>query len=284
MHGSQAMCMQLMVLDRDPQVVGLSARPVRLIWRDPDSGRALTWVPQLFARYADGGALLADCPAAAGPAAGRGARAAAVLAAACAAVGFTYRRLVPPDKVVAANVRWLAGYRHLRHRDAGGLEQAVLEAFTTPRPLMAGAAAAGEALPRAVARTAGGGPDAAAGRAHPRGARPGRRRRGAGAARQVSRHKVTAPGGWWVEVGAHVRFEARTWQVSGLVDGRVHLAADDGATGCVLAARLAAADGFKVVGQAAPNIPAATVCAALQVPARERAMAWWDAQAQAEQW
>ncbi|MEU9412325.1 TnsA-like heteromeric transposase endonuclease subunit [Streptomyces sp. NPDC048281] len=146
MHGSQAMCMQLMVLDRDPQVVGLSARPVRLIWRDPDSGRALTWVPQLFARYADGRALLADCPAATAPAGDRAERAAAVLEAACAAVGFTYRRMVPPGKVVAANVRWLAGYRHPRHRDAGGLEQAVLEAFAAPRPLMAGAAAAGEVL------------------------------------------------------------------------------------------------------------------------------------------
>jgi hypothetical protein len=146
MHGSQAMCMQLMVLDRDPQVVGLSARPVRLIWRDPGSGRTLTWVPQLFARYADGRALLADCPAASTTAGTRAARAAAVLAAACAAVGFTYRRLVAPDAVVAANVRWLAGYRHPRHRDTGGLEQAVLQAFTTPRPLMAGAAAAGEVL------------------------------------------------------------------------------------------------------------------------------------------
>ncbi|MFI5680019.1 TnsA-like heteromeric transposase endonuclease subunit [Streptomyces cellulosae] len=146
MHGSQAMCMQLMILDRDPQVVALSARPVRLIWRDPDSRRTLTWVPQLFARYADGSALLADCPATTAPAAGRAERAAAALEAACAAVGFTYRRMVPPEKVVAANVRWLAGYRHPRHRDAGGLEQAVLEAFTTPRPLMAGAAAAGEVL------------------------------------------------------------------------------------------------------------------------------------------
>ncbi|MBP2055985.1 hypothetical protein J2Z21_009002 [Streptomyces griseochromogenes] len=146
MHGSQAMCTQLMVLDRDPQVVGLSARPVRLIWRDPDSRRVLTWVPQLFARYADGRALLADCPATSEPSAGRAGRAAAVLAAACAAVGFTYRRLVPPEKVVAANVRWLAGYRHPRHRDAGGLEQAVLEAFAAPRPLMAGATAAGEIL------------------------------------------------------------------------------------------------------------------------------------------
>ncbi|MGW6738974.1 TnsA-like heteromeric transposase endonuclease subunit [Streptomyces sp. NPDC055013] len=146
MHGSQAMCTQLMVLDRDPRVVGLSARPVRLIWRDPGSGRVLTWVPQLFARYADGSALLADCPAATSPAAGRAERAAAVLEAACEAVGFTYRRLAPPETVVAANVRWLAGYRHPRHRDAGGLEQAVLKAFAAERPLMAGAAAAGEVL------------------------------------------------------------------------------------------------------------------------------------------
>jgi hypothetical protein len=100
----------------------------------------------------------------------------------------------------------------------------------------------------------------------------------------VSRHKVTALGGRCVEVGAHVRFEARTWQVSGLVHGRVLLAADDGATGCMLAARLVAADGFEVLGQATPQIPAASVWAALPLPARERAMAWWDAQAQAEQW
>lgn len=145
-HGSQAMCTQLMFLDRDPHVMGLAARPVRLIWRDPGSGRVLTWVPQLFARHADGSALLADCPATAGRAGERAVRAAAVLAAACAAVGFTYRRLEPPPQVVAANVRWLAGYRHPRHRDAGGLQQAVLAAFAAPRPLMAGAAAAGEAL------------------------------------------------------------------------------------------------------------------------------------------
>ncbi len=146
MHGSQAMCMQLMLLDRDPQVVGLSARPVRLIWRAPGHGRVLTWVPQVFARYADGRALLADCPAGTEPDGDRAARAAAVLGAACAAVGFTYRRLPAPDAVVAANVRWLAGYRHPRYRDAGGVEQAVLRAFAAPRPLMAGAAAAGEVL------------------------------------------------------------------------------------------------------------------------------------------
>ncbi|WP_405763989.1 Mu transposase C-terminal domain-containing protein [Streptomyces sp. NBC_00080] len=75
-------------------------------------------------------------------------------------------------------------------------------------------------------------------------------------------------------MGAQVTFEDRTWQVTGLADGRVYLAAQDGATGCVLAAHLVAADGFEVLGQAAPQIPAAAAWAELPLPARERAMAW----------
>ncbi|MFF9336158.1 transposase [Streptomyces albogriseolus] len=75
-------------------------------------------------------------------------------------------------------------------------------------------------------------------------------------------------------MGTQIKFEDRTWQVSGLVDGRVHLVADDGTTGCVLAARLVAADGFEVLGQATLQVPAAPVWAALPLPARERAMAW----------
>ncbi|MEU3160798.1 transposase [Streptomyces griseoincarnatus] len=75
-------------------------------------------------------------------------------------------------------------------------------------------------------------------------------------------------------MGARVEFEGRTWQVSGLVGGRVYLAADDGATGCVLAAALVTAPGFRVVGQADPRLPAAEEWAALPVAARERALAW----------
>ncbi|MFH8533478.1 hypothetical protein ACH4GE_34255 [Streptomyces tendae] len=59
---------------------------------------------------------------------------------------------------------------------------------------------------------------------------------------------MTVPGGRWVEVGAQVRFEDRAWQVTGLADGRVHLVAGDGASACVLAARLVAAPGFAVIG------------------------------------
>ncbi|MGW2892463.1 transposase [Streptomyces griseoruber] len=75
-------------------------------------------------------------------------------------------------------------------------------------------------------------------------------------------------------MGAQVRFEDRTWQVTGVIDGQVYLATEDGATGCVLAARLVAADGFEVLGQAAPQVPAAAVWADVPLPARERAMAW----------
>ncbi|MFT9480616.1 hypothetical protein [Streptomyces sp. Mo3] len=97
-HGSAAMLTQLMVLDRHPDVTGLSARPVRLLWRDPADGRVRSWLPQLFARYTDGAGLLADCPSS--PAAGgdRAQRARMVLDAACARVGWSYRRLEPPRR------------------------------------------------------------------------------------------------------------------------------------------------------------------------------------------
>ncbi|MFF0390529.1 TnsA-like heteromeric transposase endonuclease subunit [Kitasatospora sp. NPDC004615] len=144
-HGSMAMRMQLMLLDRERSVTGLAGRPVRLLWRE-DDGTVRSWVPQLFARYADGGALLADCPAvpgAGGPAAQRAAR---VLARVCEGVGWVYRRLDPPSPVVAANVRWLAGYRHPRFGADGVLREAVLAAFARPRALAEGVAAVGVPL------------------------------------------------------------------------------------------------------------------------------------------
>ncbi|OKJ27846.1 TnsA-like heteromeric transposase endonuclease subunit [Streptomyces sp. CB01580] len=145
-HGSTAMRTQLMLLDRDPDVIGLAGRPVRFVWRDEADGRVRSWVPQLFARYADGTGLFADCPS--GPAAGgvRAQRAGAVLEAACARVGWVYRRLDPLSVLAAANLRWLAGYRHPRYRGPCGLRAAVAEAFAVPRPLFKGAVSVGEPL------------------------------------------------------------------------------------------------------------------------------------------
>ncbi|MFI1585286.1 TnsA-like heteromeric transposase endonuclease subunit [Embleya sp. NPDC020630] len=145
-HGSAAMRDRLMLLDRDPRVVGLAGRPVRLVWRDAADGRVRSWVPQLFARYADGTALLADCPGSSGAGGVRELRAGGVVAAACEAVGWSYRRLEPPDPVLVANVRWLAGYRHPRHRGSPVVEAAVVDAFARARPLIEGVRAVGDPI------------------------------------------------------------------------------------------------------------------------------------------
>jgi len=144
--GSNAMRDRLMVLDRDPRVVGLAGRPVRLLWRDAADGRVRSWVPQLFARHTDGTALLADCPSRADAGGERALKAAAVMAQACARVGWSYRRLGPPDPVSAANLRWLAGYRHPRNGGRPGLTVSVLEAFTQARPLIEGVEAIGDPI------------------------------------------------------------------------------------------------------------------------------------------
>jgi hypothetical protein len=134
-----------MVLDRNADVTGLAGRPVRLLWRDR-RGRTRSWVPQLFARRADGTALLADCPGHTGAGGERALGAAQVVAQACADIGWTYRRLSPLDDVLAANLKWLAGYRHPRNAGRPGLMAAVVEAFTRPRPLIEGTEAAGDPI------------------------------------------------------------------------------------------------------------------------------------------
>ncbi|MFE9123623.1 transposase [Streptomyces sp. NPDC007172] len=90
----------------------------------------------------------------------------------------------------------------------------------------------------------------------------------------MSKHMVTAPGGRCVEVGAQVTFEGRAWQVTGLVDGRVYLVAEDGATGCVMAAHLVSAPGFSVTGPAAGEPPAPALWETVPPAAQERALAW----------
>lgn len=143
--GSNAMRTQLIVLDRDPDVVALAGRPVRLLWHTP-RGQVRSWVPQIFARYTDGTALLADCPSHPDAGGARALGAAEAVTEACAQIGWTYRRLPPLDDVLAANLKWLAGYRHPRNAGRSGLREAVLEAFARPRPLIEGAEAAGDPI------------------------------------------------------------------------------------------------------------------------------------------
>jgi len=109
----------VMLLDFDPDVVAVSSQPFCLAWADQP--RARRHVPDFFARLADGSAVVIDVR----PDELVGADDAEVFAAtqrACAAVGWGYRRVGVVDAVLAANVRWLSGFRHCRcvNAAAGG--------------------------------------------------------------------------------------------------------------------------------------------------------------------
>ncbi|MDI5973560.1 TnsA-like heteromeric transposase endonuclease subunit [Streptomyces sp. SL13] len=134
-YASGVMRTQVMLLDWDPSVVAIACRPVELGWPWRDGG----WVrhaPHLMARLADGRGLPADC-AGHGDVSPRLTSRAAVMEAAAAQVGWQYRVLRPPDPVLAANLRWLAGYRHPRYQ-GGDLAGRTAEVFRRPQPLIEG--------------------------------------------------------------------------------------------------------------------------------------------------
>jgi hypothetical protein len=97
--------------------------------------------PDFFARRTDGSGLVIDVRADDRIEPGDAAKFAAT-ARACALAGWEYLRTGALDPVLAANLRWLSGYRHPRYaavplaRDLAGI-------FERPRALMEGARAAG---------------------------------------------------------------------------------------------------------------------------------------------
>ena len=126
----------------DPDVVGISSQPFRLSWEQDGKDRAHT--PDYFARLRDGTGVVIDVrdddrieP--------EDAEAFTATAKASASVGWEFRRVGAIGAVRAANLRWLAGYRHSRCADAGraaGLRQA----FGEPRPLLDGAREVGDPI------------------------------------------------------------------------------------------------------------------------------------------
>jgi hypothetical protein len=132
-----------MLLDFDPRVAAIAARPFWLRWRD-DAGRSRRHAPDLFARMADGSAVVIDvCPDdRIGP---RDAEAFDAASRACELAGWGFRRAGVPDPVRVANVAWLARYRHQRC-GSPDVARLLLKAFAGPAPLMAGATAAGDPL------------------------------------------------------------------------------------------------------------------------------------------
>lgn len=133
---------RLMVLDADPAVRAVAAQPMWLHWTDAASGRAVRHAPDYFARRTDGTAVVIDVR----PdqrIRDRDAAAFTATARFSAQVGWEYQRVGELDPVYAANVRWLAGYRHPRYTAIAPTTR-LRETFTEPAPLLDGAAAAGD--------------------------------------------------------------------------------------------------------------------------------------------
>jgi hypothetical protein len=133
----------LMLLDFDPAVVAISTQPFWLHWRD-SAGRSRRHAPDVFARMADGSAVVVDVrpgdrieP--------RDAEAFEATRQACELAGWRFLRVGVVDPVRTANVAWLSRYRHRRcgSPDVGRL---LVKAFAEPAPLMAGAEAVGDPL------------------------------------------------------------------------------------------------------------------------------------------
>jgi hypothetical protein len=134
---------QLMMLDFDPQVDGIASQPFWLHWADADGHRR--HLPDYFARRTDGSGVVVDVrvddriePS--------DAQAFAVTAAACAEVGWRFRRVGALEPVLAANVRWLSRYRHPRCARRDDLAAALVSVFAEPTALLGGAEQVGDRL------------------------------------------------------------------------------------------------------------------------------------------
>jgi hypothetical protein len=137
---------QLMALDADPMVVAVASQPMWLHWSS--DGRALRHAPDFFARLEDGTAVVIDVRAD-DQITPDDAAVFATTALACASVGWAYRRVGALDPVLAANLRWLSGYRHPRCQHPKGAAERVAElerVFARPAALLEGVVAVGDPI------------------------------------------------------------------------------------------------------------------------------------------
>jgi hypothetical protein len=125
---------QVMALDFDRAVVGFSSQPFRLSWSD--NGKTRRHTPDYFARLRDGTGAVIDVRAddRIEP---DDAEAFATTDRACESVGWEFRRIGEMSRVLASNMRWLAGYRHPRCLHAGRSTD-LQRVFRNPMPLLKG--------------------------------------------------------------------------------------------------------------------------------------------------
>jgi hypothetical protein len=131
----------LMALDADPGVEAVASQPMWLHWVS-ESGKVRRHAPDTLVRRADGTGVLVDVrPDHLVRAADSAVFAATAVMAGQA--GWAYDRLGELPAVRAANLRWLAGYRHRRYARAAVMA-ALEEVFAEAGPLRDGAAQVGD--------------------------------------------------------------------------------------------------------------------------------------------
>lgn len=133
---------QVMALDFDPDVVGLASQPFRLSWEQ--GGEEHSHTPDYFVRLRDGTGRVIDVRDD-GQIEPEDAEAFAATARACESVGWEFLLVGALDPVRAANLRWLAGYRHPRCMDTGRAD-GLRRTFREPLPLLDGAMRVGDPI------------------------------------------------------------------------------------------------------------------------------------------
>jgi len=129
--------------DRDARVTGIAGQPFALTWPS-GKRRDSAHFPDLFCHSVDGGGIVTDCrPVERSDDDFR--YKCAVTAAACQVAGWEFRLVGEPDPVWAANLRWIAGYRHPRFADPG-IEDLLAAAFAQPGSLAETARQAGDPI------------------------------------------------------------------------------------------------------------------------------------------
>ncbi|GAA1110811.1 hypothetical protein GCM10009577_36740 [Streptomyces javensis] len=131
----------LMRFDFDREMIAMAAQPFALAWDDSVKGH-LEHTPDFFVRRSDGTGLVVDVR----PDDRISERDAAKFAGtrdACELVGWRYERVGALEPVFAANLHWLAGFRHarvMREETAAALR----EVFVSGAGLLHGARAVGD--------------------------------------------------------------------------------------------------------------------------------------------
>jgi hypothetical protein len=132
----------LMMLDADVKVVAVASQPFWLSWSAGQ--RRVRHAPDFFVRLSDGSGAVVDVRPDDRIEPDDAAKFAAS-AQACASVGWGYRRVGGLPPLLAANLRWLSGYRHPRCHDPV-LAAALLATFAGQARLMTGAAGVGDPI------------------------------------------------------------------------------------------------------------------------------------------